>query len=95
MSWSLLWESPIFAEIKVMIKEVLAAIEQEVKNRIYQEQKSLIAVKTLIELMDQIDHDVEVVPFEDRERLSRLLVSLKGTELNEEENRLIERIIMK
>ena len=45
------------------------------------------------ELMNQIDHEVEEVPFQDKERLSRLLVSLKGTALNEEEGRLVERII--
>jgi hypothetical protein len=76
-----------------MIKEILIAIEEEARDRVYREQKSLIAVKTLIELMNQIDHEVEEVPFQDRDRLSRLLVSLKGSELNEEENRLIEKII--
>ena len=47
----------------------------------------------LMELLNQIDHEVEEVPLQDRDRLSRLLVSLKGCELNEEENQLIERII--
>ena len=46
-----------------------------------------------MELLNQIDHEVEEVPLQDRDRLSRLLVSLKGCELNEEENQLIERII--
>ena len=76
-----------------MIKEILIAIEEEARYRVYQEQKSLVAVKTVIELVNQIDHEVEEVPLQDRNRLSRLLVSLKGTELNEEESRLIEKII--
>ncbi len=76
-----------------MIKEILIAIEQEAKDRVYREQKSLVAVKTMIELMDQIDHEVEEVPLQDRDRLFRLLVSLKGCELNDEENRLIDRIV--
>ena len=79
----------------MMIRERLTAIEQDVKNRIYLEQKSLVAVRTLKELMDQIDHEVEDVPLEDKDRLSRLLVSLKGGALTEEESRLIERIIIK
>ena len=76
-----------------MIKEILIAIEEEARERVYREQKSLVAVKTVIELVNQIDHEVEEVPLQDRNRLSRLLVSLKGTELNEEESRLIEKII--
>ena len=76
-----------------MIKEILVAIEDEVKERVYREQKSLVAIKTVKELINQIDHEVEEVPLQDKDRLSRLLVSLKGRELNDEENRLIERII--
>jgi hypothetical protein len=76
-----------------MIKEILVAIEDEVKDRVYREQKSLVAIKTVKELINQIDHEVEEVPLQDKDRLSRLLVSLKGRELNEEESRLIERII--
>jgi len=76
-----------------MIKEILIAIEEEARDRVYREQKSLVAVKTVMELVNQIDHEVEEVPLQDRNRLSRLLVSLKGTELNEEESRLIEKII--
>ena len=76
-----------------MIKEILIAIEEEARDRVYREQKSLVAVKTVMELVNQIDHEVEEVPLQDRNRLSKLLVSLKGTELNEEESRLIEKII--
>ena len=76
-----------------MIKEILIEIEEEVRDRVYREQKSLVAVKTVMELVNQIDHEVEEVPLQDRNRLSKLLVSLKGTELNEEESRLIEKII--
>ena len=76
-----------------MIKEILVAIEDETKDRVYREQKSLIAIKTVKELINQIDHEVEEVPLQDKDRLSRLLVSLKGRELNEDEIRLIERII--
>lgn len=76
-----------------MIKEILIAIEEEVRDRVYREQKSLVAVKTVMELVNQIDHEVEEVPLQDRGRMTRLLVSLKGCDLNDEEERLIDRII--
>ena len=75
-----------------MIQQVLNDIESEVTDRINVEEKNLKAVKELKLLLDQIDYEAEVVPFEDKERLSRLLVSLKGATLNENENQLVERI---
>ena len=75
-----------------MIQKVLTDIEIEVSNRINEEENNLKAVKELKLLLDQIDYEAEVVPFEDKERLSRLLVSLKGATLNESENQLVERI---
>jgi hypothetical protein len=78
-----------------MIQELLTDIEMEVKYKIYTEQKNLVAVKNLKELLNQIDHEVEVVPLEDKKKLSKLLVSLKGQTLSDVENHLIERIIKK
>lgn len=75
-----------------MIQKVLSDIEIEVTNRINVEEKNLKAVKELKLLLDQIDYEAEVVPFEDKEKLSRLLVLLKGTTLNENENQLVEKI---
>ncbi len=82
-----------FVQNYVMIQEVLTDIELEVKYKIYTEQKNLVAVKSLKELLNQVDHEVEQVPLEDKERLSKLLVSLKGQALSDVENRMIERII--
>ena len=82
-----------FVKNSDMIQELLIDIEMDVKYKIYTEQKNLIAVKNLKELLSQIDHEVEVVPYEDKEKLSRLLVSLKGQALNDNEYRMIERII--
>ena len=82
-----------FVKKSDMIQELLADIETDVKYKIYTEQKNLIAVRNLKELLSQIDHEVEVVPYEDKERLSRLLVSLKGQALNDNEYRVIEWII--
>ena len=76
-----------------MIQEIISNIEMDVKYKIYAEQKKLVAVKNLKEILSQIDHEVEVVPFKDRERFSKLLVLLKGQALSEEENRMLERIV--
>ena len=84
-----------FVKNSDMIQEVLTDIEMEVKYTIYAEQKNLEAVKNLKELLNQIDHEVEVVPYKDRDRLSRLLVSLKGKALNDREYRVIEKIVKK
>ena len=82
-----------FVKNSDMIQELLIDIEMDVKYKIYTEQKNLIAVKNLKELLNQIDHDVEVVPLEDKEKLSTLLVSLKGQALSDIEYRMVERII--
>ncbi|MEL4457299.1 hypothetical protein [Lutimonas vermicola] len=78
-----------------MIQKLLTDIEMEVKYNIYTEQKNLIAVKNLKELLNQIDYEAEAVPLEDKHKLSRLLVTLKGRALSDAENQLIERIIRK
>ena len=76
-----------------MIQELLTEIELEVKYKIYTEQKNLVAVKSLKELLNQVDHEVEEVPLGDKERLSKLLISLKGQALSDIESRMIERVI--
>lgn len=76
-----------------MIQEIITNIELDVKYQIYTEQKKLVAVKNLKEILSQVDHEVEVVPYRDRERLSKLLVLLKGQALSDEENRMLERIV--
>jgi hypothetical protein len=76
-----------------MIQEIISNIEMDVKYKIYTEQKNLIAVKNLKEMLSQIDHEAEVVPYKDREKFFNLLVLLKGQALNDEENRMLERIV--
>jgi hypothetical protein len=78
---------------KTMIQNILADIEMDVKHQIYNEQKKLIAVKNLKEILSHIDHEVEVVPVVDKERLSSLLVSLKGQSLSDDEYRMIEKVV--
>ena len=50
----------------MMIKERLIAIEKDVQSRIFEEQQNLEAIAMVKELMDQIDHDVEEVPWRTR-----------------------------
>ena len=76
-----------------MILDKLTSIELEVKSNIYKEQNKLVAIKTLQDLLDQIDFNSEIVPMENIEKLSRLLNSLKGRALNEEERELLSRLI--
>ena len=76
-----------------MILDKLTSIELEVKSSIYRKQSKLVAIKTLQDLLDQIDFSAEVVPMENIEKLSRLLNSLKGRALNEEERELLIRLI--
>ena len=76
-----------------MIQDILTDIEMDVKHKIYTEQKKLVAVKNLKEILSQIDHEAEVVPFVDKEKLSSLLVLLKGQSLNDDEYRMIERVV--
>ena len=76
-----------------MIQDILADIEMDVKYKIYTEQKNLVAVKNLKEILNQIDHEAEVVPVVDKEKLSSLLVLLKGQSLNDDEYRMIERVV--
>ena len=76
-----------------MITEKLNFIELDVKSKIYREQNKLAAVKTIQELLGQIDFEAEVVPTKDIERLTKLLYSLKGRALNEEEIELLRSIV--
>jgi hypothetical protein len=55
--------------------------------------EKLKAAKTFKTLLEQIDFKTEVVPENNQEMFRRLLVSLKGAPLNEEENELIIEIV--
>lgn len=76
-----------------MITKILSDIESDVESNIYIEQKKLAAIRSIAKLLKQIDFSAEVVPYENNGKLSHLLVSLKGTALNEEEIKLIDTIV--
>ena len=75
-----------------MIRKILAVMVSELESGTCEEKIDIETVKRMQDWMDEIDHEAEVVPLEDESRLSRLMVSLKGGELNEEEHRLVARI---
>ena len=60
---------------------------------ISQDVKKLRTIDSLLGLLDQIDHTAEVVPFDNLDRFSRLLASLKGEPLTEEEAMLVEELV--
>jgi len=76
-----------------MITRILSDIESDIENQISIKHDLLATIKSVTELLGQIDFSSEVVPYEDIEKLSNLMVSLKGKELNEEEMKLIYLIV--
>jgi len=78
-----------------MILEKLSKIKLEAVNKINGEYRKIETVRNFKKLLNQIDFSSEVVPTEDTGRLKKLLISLKGKELNEIENMLVEEIINK
>ncbi len=55
--------------------------------------EKLKAAQTFKTLLEQIDFKTEVVPENNQEMFRRLLVSLKGNPLNNEENELLKEIV--
>ncbi len=76
-----------------MIKEKLSEIELDVKYNIFKEQKLLKSIESIKELLNQVDFSVETVPVEDIDKLSKLLIFLKGKALNSDENKLVEILV--
>ena len=76
-----------------MIIEKLIKAVNDIEFRLAQEQSRLKAIKSIREMLAGIDFTAEVVPGEDEARLSRLLVSLKGKPLEQNEIELIKEIV--
>lgn len=77
-----------------MILEKLSKIKLEAENKIKNEYRKIETVRNFKKLLNQIDFSSEVVSTEDTGSLKKLLISLKGKELNEIENMLVEEIII-
>lgn len=79
-------------KISKMIHKKLEDVKMEIEEKIESERRSLVAMNYLIKLIDQVDHEVELIPYEDKQRLAMLLESLKGKELTHEEVKLVQKI---
>ena len=76
-----------------MIIEKLIHAVNDIQLRMEKENKRLGAIQSIRKLLTEIDFTAEVVPVEDEDQLNRLLVSLKGEPLAENEIDLINEIV--
>jgi len=76
-----------------MIIEKLLLAELSAQQQIKREKDKLKAVRSLIDLLSQIDFTAEVVPIKGSKKLNDLLVSLKGKPLSNWETDLVSEIV--
>lgn len=76
-----------------MILDKLSTMELEAKMQNEQVQKRVQAIKSLQQILNQIDFTVEEVPIDDSDRFLKLLRSLKNDQLSEEEESLVDEIL--
>ena len=62
-----------------MIKIKLDLVEFEMLKNPIQNQEKLRAVKNIKKLIEKIDFEAEVVPMQNKTKLNKLLISLKGS----------------
>ena len=77
-----------------MIKIKLDLVEFEMLKNPIQNQEKLSAVQNIKKLIEKIDFDAEVVPMQNKTKLNKLLISLKGSFLTEEESKIIEELVV-
>ncbi len=77
-----------------MIKIKLDLVEFEMLKNPIQNQEKLSAVQNIKKLIEKIDFEAEVVPMQNKTKLNKLLISLKGSFLTEEESKIIEELIV-
>jgi len=75
-----------------MILNIISSIKQSVNVSSEIETQRLVAINNIEELLNQIDFSSEVVQTHDKEKLTKLLSSLKGKSLNKQELALVEDI---
>ncbi len=77
-----------------MIKIKLDLVEFEMLKNPIQNQEKLSAVQNIKKLIEKIDFEAEVVPTQNKTKLNKLLISLKGSFLTEEESKIIEELVV-
>lgn len=78
-----------------MILEKLSNIEKETEKRIDKAYLRMASIRSLKELLNQVDFSTEFIPMEDPEKLKELLVSLKGKKLSKNERLLVGEMVGK
>lgn len=76
-----------------MIKIKLDLVEFEMLKNPVQNEEKLSAVQNIKKLLEKIDFEAEVVPMQNKTKLNKLLISLKGGFLTEEESKIIEELV--
>jgi len=76
-----------------MILEKLLKLELEAKFNIENEYQRIETINGFRELLSQIDFSSEIMPIEDRERLTNIMTDLKGKQLTRSEDKLVDEII--
>ena len=74
-------------ELKLTLIEKIAMTDPK-KNRL-----KLKAIKNAKRLFAQIDFNAELLPIESAFKLKELLIFLKGTQLTNEESKLVEELV--
>ena len=75
-----------------MIRKKLADMASELESGKCVIELDISAVQRMQKWMEEIDHEAEIVPLEDKIRLSKLMSSLKGEDLSVEEHKLVDHI---
>ncbi|MCF6308368.1 MAG: hypothetical protein L3J09_10470 [Flavobacteriaceae bacterium] len=76
-----------------MIQTKLLLLEYATVNDTAQNHWKLAAIRSIKNLLLHLDLNAEVVPVNNASRLQNLLSSLKGEDLNDEENKLVEELV--
>ena len=76
-----------------MIELKLALIEKIAMTNPKKNPLKLKAIKDVKRLFAQIDFNAELLPTESAHKLTALLIFLKGTQLTNEESKLVEELV--
>ena len=76
-----------------MIELKLALIEKMATTNPKENYLKLKAIKDVKRLFAQIDFNAELLPTESAVKLTALLIFLKGTQLTNEESKLVEELV--
>jgi len=75
-----------------MILYNLYRLEDEVKENLHHEEMRLKRIQSFKELLSELDFTAEKIPEDSPERLVRILESIKGRRLEQDELDLVEEI---